>query len=309
MKRPFSSVPDLREHACGRVRKLLDSYLAGELTVESNHEILDHAESCARCSGEVDARGRLRVAIKRIEGEMPGPRPGFEAEIRARLAQVPPAGLRASPAALLVAATLLVGVGLMVTLLRPGGEPHGAAPIAGRRQPPDPAPHAVDLAAFDLAATTQLKCADANQWPDAGMSQEQLEQNLAKVDDVRFAGIGRDLIAKLGGGYRLVAAHRCSHDSPFVIHLILKGNGPGVLSVVAFPKRHGGLPGGGLDSIAGSDAAGRSVALIRAERQGVRVLGAEGVGDLFFVSASRGSSEEAQVEVGRRLLPFLTTAI
>ena len=310
MKRPFSSVSDFREHACGRILRLADSYLAGELTVESNHEILDHTESCPPCSREVDARGRLRTAVRRIAGELSEPRPGLEAEIRARLSKAPaPAGFRGSPAAFLVAAVLLLGAGLTVFVVRPGRERPGEHSFARGEGVParGPAAAAFDDAAFDVVAATQLKCADANQWPDTALTAEQLETSLAK-EDARFVRLGKQLTANLAG-YRLVAAHRCSHGGRLVAHLILKGNRPGLLSLVAFPKTHGKLPNRGPDSIQGIDPAGRPVLLVRSERQGIRVIGAEGERDLFFVSAGRGASDEAQVELGRRLLPFLTTAI
>ncbi|MBL8115329.1 MAG: zf-HC2 domain-containing protein, partial [Acidobacteria bacterium] len=42
----MKAVSNLRDYGCGRVLRVLDSYLSNELTVESNHEILEHLERC-----------------------------------------------------------------------------------------------------------------------------------------------------------------------------------------------------------------------------------------------------------------------
>ncbi|MEO6326909.1 MAG: hypothetical protein ABIT01_17285 [Thermoanaerobaculia bacterium] len=319
MKKPFSSVADFKAAACGRVLRLLDSYVAGELTVESNHEILDHTEVCTECAREADSRGRLRASVRRLGGSFPEPRRGFEQELRARLSAVPaPSGFRSAPA-YLIAAVVMLGIGVTIVVMRPeGSPPQVAARPAGAAPRPESAVAALDVAAFDVAASTQLNCADANEWPEAPLSTPQLATALAKGEP-RFAGLERELSTRLAG-YRVVAAHRCMHGGRLVLHLILKGNGPGRLSIVALPKTHGSLPknaseGNGSANVNASAVDGGQtgpVLLVRNERQGVHVIGAEGARDLFFVSASRGGaagSSDPEVELGRRLLPFLVTAI
>jgi hypothetical protein len=50
---------------CRNFKELLDSYLCGELTVETNHAMLGHAEHCGPCRNEMAARRRLREALRR----------------------------------------------------------------------------------------------------------------------------------------------------------------------------------------------------------------------------------------------------
>jgi anti-sigma factor RsiW len=50
---------------CRNFRELLDSYLCGELAVETNHAILRHAEHCAPCRGEMAGRRELRQKLRR----------------------------------------------------------------------------------------------------------------------------------------------------------------------------------------------------------------------------------------------------
>jgi hypothetical protein len=50
---------------CREFRDVIDSYLCGELLVETNHEILRHAEQCPACREEMAARRSLRDALQR----------------------------------------------------------------------------------------------------------------------------------------------------------------------------------------------------------------------------------------------------
>jgi hypothetical protein len=50
---------------CRKFRDVIDSYLCGELLVETNLEILRHAEQCPDCRSEMAARRNLREALQR----------------------------------------------------------------------------------------------------------------------------------------------------------------------------------------------------------------------------------------------------
>jgi hypothetical protein len=49
---------------CRDVREIADSFLCEELLTETNHEILRHLETCPLCRTEIDARRRLRGALR-----------------------------------------------------------------------------------------------------------------------------------------------------------------------------------------------------------------------------------------------------
>lgn len=51
---------------CRAFKDLLDSFLSDELMVETNHVVLWHAERCATCRAEMEARQRLRALLHRI---------------------------------------------------------------------------------------------------------------------------------------------------------------------------------------------------------------------------------------------------
>lgn len=49
---------------CRDARELLDSFLAAELLVETNHELLRHLQGCPECKAELDVRARVRSGLK-----------------------------------------------------------------------------------------------------------------------------------------------------------------------------------------------------------------------------------------------------
>ncbi len=75
---------------CRDFREIADSYLSDELTVETNHEVLKHLETCAVCRTEIGARReiriRLKTAVKNDERFQIGE--GFATELKAKLQEV-----------------------------------------------------------------------------------------------------------------------------------------------------------------------------------------------------------------------------
>lgn len=50
---------------CRNFKDLLDSYLCQELAVETNHELLTHAEHCPPCRAEMASRRNMRESLRR----------------------------------------------------------------------------------------------------------------------------------------------------------------------------------------------------------------------------------------------------
>jgi predicted anti-sigma-YlaC factor YlaD len=74
---------------CREVRDLADSFLGEELLTETNHEILRHLETCPSCRAEIDARRRLRGAVRTAFDRAPElqPAPDFAGRLRDTLRQ------------------------------------------------------------------------------------------------------------------------------------------------------------------------------------------------------------------------------
>ena len=60
------NVLNFNSEQCLRVRRQLDAYLSNELLIETTSEVLRHLESCEACSRELEARTRVRGALRRV---------------------------------------------------------------------------------------------------------------------------------------------------------------------------------------------------------------------------------------------------
>jgi hypothetical protein len=274
----------LRDYACARVRRRLDSYLAGELSVDLSHEILEHLDRCPECRAESDARERLRTSFRRVVEATPGPRQGFEDEVRARLLKTP---LRRPMAGgLLLAASLVVGASVAAWLvLSRAAAPEAAGSIA-----------VLDATAAQFAALNHKNCTRAGKWPREAASAEAFTGHL----DAHLAAAARAAAARLPG-YAPVAAHECGHAGERIFHIILRRpadeSPDGLVSVVVT------RPGSAL--AASASATGR---LGASRRLGYSVAGARAAdGNLVLVVSS--ASEKETVEMERAVLPALATAI
>jgi anti-sigma factor RsiW len=109
---------------CRDARELLDSFIAQELLVETNHELLRHLTGCPECKAEVDERVKIRSRLKQAfersaDLQM---RPAFATEILATL-RTPASPRRGErrlrPARwLAVAASVIMAAGLGTYLMR-----------------------------------------------------------------------------------------------------------------------------------------------------------------------------------------------
>jgi hypothetical protein len=72
---------------CRDIRELGDSFLCEELLTETNHEILRHLEACPSCRTDIEARRRLRGALRVAFHAAPdlAPSPGFAHRLQERL--------------------------------------------------------------------------------------------------------------------------------------------------------------------------------------------------------------------------------
>jgi hypothetical protein len=69
---------------CRDVREVVDSFLCEELLTETNHEILRHLDTCVSCRTELDARCRLRGALRTAFNRAPELQPAGEFADRLR---------------------------------------------------------------------------------------------------------------------------------------------------------------------------------------------------------------------------------
>lgn len=71
---------------CQKTLQYMDSYLSGELRVETCHDVLRHLDGCSACSAELAARTRVRELLREAVAQESVPR-DLRARIQARIEQ------------------------------------------------------------------------------------------------------------------------------------------------------------------------------------------------------------------------------
>jgi anti-sigma factor RsiW len=109
---------------CRDVREIADSYLSGELLVETNHDVLRHLAGCPECRADLAARSALRESVRRAfeNANALSPRPEFVVDLRTRLRNAaldtPSHRPRVSRGWWALAATLLLAVTFATLMVR-----------------------------------------------------------------------------------------------------------------------------------------------------------------------------------------------
>jgi anti-sigma factor RsiW len=195
---------------CRRVRELMDSYISGELTVESNHDVLRHAERCDACRGELSRRERTRALLIESFGAAPDAA-GIESRIARVLDQHDRKWWRLAQYGG-VAAALVLAIGAAMWWSRP-----------------------VDAAAFDDSVDDHIFCALAYP-PDVTFDAQRAAANL----EPSYRPIV-DAVTHRAGDYELIDAHMCPYQGRNYAHLVYRANGR-PLSVFAETADRGRLP-------------------------------------------------------------------
>ena len=195
---------------CRQVRELMDSYISGELTVESNHDVLRHVERCDACRSELERRERMGALLIESFGAAPD-----ATAIGARITQAIDReqhrwGRLARYGGIAAALLLIAGAGVWFS--RP-----------------------VDAAAFDDSVDDHIACA-MNYPPfvvyDAARAARNLEPAYQPIVDA---------VAHRAGDYQLIDAHMCPYQGRNYAHMVYRGNGK-MLSVFAETASRGRLP-------------------------------------------------------------------
>lgn len=198
---------------CQQIRELLDSFLSDELSVETNHAVLRHLESCDACRVEVDRRRETRrllsVALKSDEGD-------DVSELRARIATAIDADRTVNWRRVArywpIAAVIVLTVSATFWWTR-----------------------SVDAAAYVDSADNHVYC--------TGTLPPDVQYDAARIKEILpgpFAGLV-DAIGHKYGDVELVDAHLCPYNGRDYVHAVYRDRGK-LVSLFAEPSVHGGLP-------------------------------------------------------------------
>lgn len=204
---------------CQHIREVMDSYLSGELSVETNHAVLRHTAECGDCAAELKRRKRLRALLSEAL-DVPLDPERARARVMGALHREPRSWAAAARLGA-VAATLVAAIGLAYWAGRP-----------------------VDAAAYDDSAADHVACALT--YPaDTAYDRDRAARNLAPP----FEQIG-EAVGLSHGAYRVIDAHMCPYKGRNYAHLVMRGDGQ-TLSLFVERAERGALPGTPASVLAG----------------------------------------------------------
>lgn len=223
---------------CQEIRAHLDSYLSGELLVETTESVQSHLGHCPACRTELDRRTALRARLREVLTDAPADTAALEQRILAGLGAEDRGPVwRRSAFPLAAAAALVLAVVLWRSLPAPDGitttptaglplDVSGGAGIA-----------AVDLALYSDTAISHTYCAVKRDMPSPSPTPTAAAAQLESYSGL-LGAIDQDL-----KDYTLADAHVCPNGDRRYAHLIYE-KGSDRSSVFVTAKLAGGLPPG-----------------------------------------------------------------
>jgi len=271
---------------CERIRRHLDAYLSNELLVETTSDVLRHLESCESCSGELEARTRVRDALGRAaRNQIPSEE--LRLAIQRRLRATRPGILGGSQRL----AWAVAFAGLAVVVLAVIATQQWIKVLRGRQ---------VVTGVLALGVSDHLQCAiKGHNYPDIPNPPEVLRKKLGP----QYAGVLEAVRQNLTG-FEILEAHICSvQGSPRkYVHFIARGHGT-ILSVILTKSDGAQLPNG----IMLRSGTSGSVNLYEAHLEGMNVAGFESKGYLGFVVSDL--NRDTTIQIANELAPPLNAAL
>lgn len=251
---------------CREFEAVAESYQAGELPVEINHEVRAHLERCPECRAELEARAALRLTLRNAFRQVPtlAPDPSFVAGLRGTLlapGAAAPRRVFGQTSWLALAASLFLVAALgWVVGWGPGRHLIGVDPGA--------APSAAVSALAAHAAGDHRYCALEHALDEPVISLSEAARRHNPV-----YGSLRDVVAESAalreGGFEVLGAHWCVFKGQPFGHVVAR-RGAHVVSILVTPASDAS-PSGSV-AAACQSADGLQVACFDAPGHGVFVV-------------------------------------
>ena len=194
----------IAESACERMRSYLHSYIDNQLSVESNHEVLSHLESCPDCRDELRQltrlQGAVRVAVK--NSVVPN---SLRGDVLSRFEGRP-----------LARTWMLIAASLVLIAIA------GVSVYRNTRS--------LD-AVMRIGLRDHVVCAVPRKYPQSPPSSQEFDAAMGP-----YSALTAVVRAEVPARYRLEEAHRCEVGGRQFVHLIFKDS-TRLISVVLTKKK------------------------------------------------------------------------
>ena len=270
------NVINFNSEQCLRVRRQLDAYLSNELLVETTSEVLRHLEGCPECSREVEARTRLRGALRRAVGNQ------VSSEALRQSVQRQLRNMQPGPFGYSRRLTWALALALVIAVIGSIGTERWIMLQRGKR---------VVASVLAIGVADHIQCAiKGHNYPDIASSPQKLRQKLGP----RYSGL-LDVVQQKLPGFEVLEAHICTiPGSPRkYIHFITRGRGT-ILSVILTRDEGAQLPTGSVIRTAASG----NVNLYEAHLDGMNAVGFESDGYLGFVVSDLSPAFNLELATG-----------
>ena len=260
---------------CQRIQKLLDHFLAGELTVESNQEILQHLEHCSTCQAQEKSRLEARRLLVKGWNSQPvssGLEDQVVAGLDARTWVLPPA-LRRVAGLILMAA----GIGAFA-LFSPWMSENGGLLMAVNH--------------YEEVAADHVNCSGHPAPPSLVLPLESVQVRVEQI------------LEQMSGRYRLRETRICRIGDSHVFHYFFRGEDTSVSVVLEerVESEHLALEGDETQRV----LHGVMVSLIRSNSLTLASFEMPGY---FVYLVSEQVDPEAVLQLADRVLPSLQAAL
>ena len=225
-------VVNFNDRACERYRRYFDAYLDNELLVETNHDVLQHLNSCAECARILEARARTKQLVRDAVTKEQAP-PELAAALRSRLRTERPIFFGVNTVRLMMAAAAvlllaIVGVGSLTRIGPFRGDDSVFPTLTARVQ---------EL--FRVGFMDHVHCAILSQrWKQFVSFDEMKASTGREALGPEFIDLVPAVEAKLGSEYKLVQGHRCEANHRRYVHFILTGEKGAIVSLVISEKNN-----------------------------------------------------------------------
>jgi len=278
------NVLNFNSEQCGRIRRHLDAYLSDELLVETTSEVLRHLESCEACTRELEARTRVRDALRKAAVSQVPPE-GLRQSTDRRLREMQPGFIGGSPRlAWAVALVIVIILGSIAT-------EQWLRVQRGKR---------IVASILAIGVSDHVQCAlKGHNYPDVANPPEQLRRKLGP----QYAGL-LEVVEQNLPGFEVLEAHICSvpGSTRKYVHFITRGRGT-ILSVILTRSEGAQFPNGK----AFRSGASGSVNFYEAHLEGMNAAGFESKEYWGFVVSDL--SRDTTMQIADELAPPLKVAL
>ena len=279
------NVIPLQNKLCERTLKYLDAFVGNELMIETNQEILNHLETCQRCSEALRDRLRLKTRVREAVQSEKVPA-GLLEKVRATVRkEVPVRGDHVAWRRWALAAAAIFVVCLSgwagFRLHRLNLDSRAASQLAQKLSLSEQVAGILRIGVGD-----HIHCVIDSHFDQIVMTPEKMAEKMGP----EYFGLVSLLNEELRGGFVVSTGHRCQVKGREFIHMVVKHEGQAI-SVIITEKQNVSFPAS--SRVNSMNAQG--VALHQDRIEGLEAVGFETKNHLAFIVSALDHQENFQI--------------